>query len=220
MRVLITGADGALGRATVQRFRQAGDQVASLCGTLTADDVEGGNFAAGNLSDETNARDVVNRAVAWLGGVDALVHLVGGFRWAEVESTSIDDWRALFATNVETSVATVKAVLPSLKEGASIVTVGAASAQPAGVGFAAYATAKSGVARLTEALSAELRSRRIRVNAVLPSIIDTPQNRKDMPDADTSTWTSPEAIADVIRFLASDASRAITGALVPVTNAA
>jgi NAD(P)-dependent dehydrogenase (short-subunit alcohol dehydrogenase family) len=83
----------------------------------------------------------------------------------------------------------------------------------------AYATAKSGVARLTESLAVEVKARGIRVNAILPQTIDTPQNRKDMPKADHSQWTSPAAIAEVIQFLLSNSSRAITGALIPVTNA-
>ena len=83
--------------------------------------------------------------------------------------------------------------------------------------MAAYAASKSAVARLVEALASELTPRRIRVNAILPGIIDTPRNRADMPGADPSSWTSPDAIADVVAFLASKAARAINGALVPTT---
>lgn len=220
MRVIVTGADGALGAAVVRTFRDAGDQVAELWGRLPQDEPGRGAFAAGDLSEEANARDVVARASGWLGGLDALIHLVGGFHWAQVEATTVADWRALFSTNVETAVATVNAALPHLRSGASIVTVGANSAHRAGAGFASYASAKSGVVRLTEALSIELEPQGVRVNAILPAIIDTPQNRRDMPDADPARWTSPAAIAEVIRFLASPASRAINGALIPVTNAA
>ena len=161
----------------------------------------------------------IGRASEWLGAVDALVHLVGGFRWIETGSATLADWRAMFDANVATAVASVGAVLPRLEDGASIVLVGANSAQPAGSGFGPYGAAKSGVARLVEALSAELKPRRIRTNAVLPAIIDTPQNRTDMPDVDPSSWTRSEAVAEAIAFLASNRSRAINGALVPVTNA-
>lgn len=105
-----------------------------------------------------------------------------------------------------------------LGKGSSIVAVGAASAEPAGVGMAAYGAAKSGVARLIEALARELAPRGIRANAVLPSIMDTPRNRADMPDADPASWTSPAAVADAISFLAHPGSRAISGALIPVTH--
>jgi len=80
----------------------------------------------------------------------------------------------------------------------------------------AYAASKAGVARLTESLAAELAGR-VRVNAVLPLILDTPQNRRDMPDIDPASWTKPAAVADVIVFLATEASRAINGALIPVS---
>ena len=82
----------------------------------------------------------------------------------------------------------------------------------------AYAASKASVMRLTESMAAELREKNINVNAVLPTIIDTPQNRNDMPDADPAKWVAPEALADVVMFLASDAARAVHGALVPVTG--
>ena len=102
--------------------------------------------------------------------------------------------------------------------GGSIVNVGAGAAAKAGAGMGAYAASKSGVARLTEALAEELKDRAITVNAVLPSIIDTPTNRADMPDADTATWVKPAAVAEVILFLASPAARSISGALIPISR--
>lgn len=133
------------------------------------------------------------------------------------EDSQVDDWRALYFPNVETALAMVKACIPAMGACASIVAVGAASAEPAGVGIAAYAAAKSGVGRLIEALAQELPSRGIRANALLPSIMDTPQNRADMPGVDPSAWTSPAAIADTISFLAQPGSRAISRTLIPVT---
>jgi len=219
MNVIITGADGALGAAVVSRFRRDKCRVATLVGSGQVDPAAG-VFSAGDLADETNARSVIASAAAWLGEVDAVVHLAGGFTWREVASSSLADWRAMFDANVATAVATVSSALPFIVDGGAIVLVGANSAQPAGTGFGPYGAAKSAVARLTEALAAELRRRGIRVNAVLPAIIDTPRNRAEMPEADLSQWTSREAVADVIDFLASPPARAITGALVPVTNAA
>lgn len=220
MRILLTGADGALGTVVAQTFRSAGDQVAALHGARSDDDLAAGVFAAGDLTDPANARDVVARAADHLGGLDAVVHLVGGFKWLTVADSALEDWRGLFSANLESALATLQAALPRIADGGAIVLVGANSAQPAGAGFGPYGAAKAGVARLTEALAAELRPRGVRVNAVLPAIIDTPQNRKDMPDADPAAWTSPAAIADVLRFLTGPQARAITGALIPVTNAA
>jgi NAD(P)-dependent dehydrogenase (short-subunit alcohol dehydrogenase family) len=129
-----------------------------------------------------------------------------------------EDWRELLAANVGTAVNAVQAALPVFADGGAIVCIGAASAQPARTGMAAYAAAKSGLARVVEALADELKPRRIRVNAVAPAIIDTPRNRADMPDADFSQWTSSRAIADVICFLASPEARAINGTTVAATN--
>lgn len=216
MRVMVTGAEGALGHAVVRRLAEEGWRVASLGSSADRDD---GRFASGDLADEVNAANVVREAATWLGGVDAFVHLAGAFEWKEASSATLADWRALFDSNLATAIASVSAVLPHLLDASAMVFVGARSAEPAGAGFGPYAAAKSGVARLAEALSREL-APRTRVNVVLPSIIDTPRNRADMPDADPGTWTSPVAVADVIAFLASPASRAVNGAQIPVTNAA
>ncbi|MCW4460910.1 SDR family oxidoreductase [Sphingomonas sp. BT-65] len=219
MHLIITGADGALGSAVVARHVEAGDRVAALHGAAPADP-SSGRFAAGDLADEANARDVMAQAARWLGTVDALIHLVGGFQWATTATTTLADWRAMFDANIATAVASVNAALPYFSDGGAIVLIGAVSAQPAKAGFGPYGAAKAGVARLTEALAAELAPRGIRVNAALPSIIDTPRNRADMPDVDPASWTTPAAVADTIAFLASPAARGVTGALLPVTNPA
>ena len=108
--------------------------------------------------------------------------------------------------------------MPALIAAGRVINIGAGAAVKAGMGMGSYAASKSGVHRLTEALAEELAGTSVTVNAILPSIIDTPTNRKDMPDADTSQWVQPAAVADVILFLASPAARSITGALIPVTR--
>jgi NAD(P)-dependent dehydrogenase (short-subunit alcohol dehydrogenase family) len=126
-----------------------------------------------------------------------LVNIAGGFAWESVLDGSIDTWDRMYRVNLRTTVNACMAAAPLMGSGASIVNIGAMSALAPGVGMAAYAAAKSGVARLTESLSAELKDRRIRVNALLPSIIDTPANRRDMPDADFSRWVSADQIASI-----------------------
>src|SRR4029077_12641242 len=123
-----------------------------------------------------------------------------------------------YRINLRTAVAASKAALPFLaqSQSASIVNIGAMGAVKAGIGMGAYAASKAGVAKLTEALAEELKDKGITVNALLPSIIDTPVYRADMPHADFTRWVAPAALADVILFLASDAARAITGASIPV----
>lgn len=219
MRVIISGAAGVLGEAVRIVFLQQGATVACIARARQGVDAQGASwFACDNLADEASAKAAADKAIAAMDGIDALVHVAGAFAWNRVEDTPVGDWRRLYTANVETTLAMTKACIPAMRAGATIVAVGAASAEPAGAGMAAYAAAKSGVGRLIEALAQELASRGIRANAVLPSIIDTPQNRADMPDADPAAWVSPAAIADTISFLAQPGSRAISGALIRVTH--
>jgi len=125
----------------------------------------------------------------------------------------------MFASNLKTAVVSTRAALPGLlaSPAGRIINVGAGAAErAAGVGMGAYTASKAGVHKLTESLAQELKDRGITVNAVLPGIIDTPQNRADMPKADYSRWVPPAAIAAVIAFLASEQAAAVTGALLPV----
>jgi NAD(P)-dependent dehydrogenase (short-subunit alcohol dehydrogenase family) len=135
-----------------------------------------------------------------------------------IEKGSVDTWDRLYAINVRTALIASQAALPHLvaRGRGSIVYVGAHAAGQAGLGMGAYAASKSGVARLTEAMAEEFKDRGITVNAVLPSILDTPANRSEMPGADPARWVSPEALAQVIAFLLSDAAAPINGALIPV----
>ncbi|HEX7769606.1 MAG TPA: SDR family oxidoreductase, partial [Dokdonella sp.] len=174
----------------------------------------------GDLSKRGEARRVVNEAAQALGGLDALVNIAGTFRWETLSDGSPDTWDLLYKVNLRSAVAASKAALPHLRASGSgrIVNIGAGAAAKAGAGMGAYAASKAGVARLTEALAEELKDHGITVNAVLPSIIDTPPNRADMPKADFDRWVKPEQLADVIVFLLSDRAAAVTGALLPVSG--
>jgi NAD(P)-dependent dehydrogenase (short-subunit alcohol dehydrogenase family) len=175
-----------------------------------------------DITDPAAAAEAVAACVARFGGVDVLVNVAGGFVWQTLADGGPQTWARMFAINVTTAVTMTQAALPHLlaRPGAAIINIGAGAATRAAAGMGAYAAAKSGIARLTESLAEELRGHDITVNAVLPSIIDTPANRADMPDADFATWVKPEALADVILFLASPAARAISGASIPVTRGA
>jgi NAD(P)-dependent dehydrogenase (short-subunit alcohol dehydrogenase family) len=218
MRIIVTGAGGALGSAVADYLEKSGAQVARI--VRGGDQAAPGRFPCADLADMSLTGEAFKAAIAWLGGIDGLVNVAGGFKWEKIEGSSPATWQHMFTSNVQTALVCSLSVLPQLKAGGSIVNIGAAAAANAGTGMGAYATAKSGVARLTESLAAEVKARGIRVNAVLPQTIDTAQNRQDMPKADHSQWTSPAAIAEVIHFLLSNGARAITGALIPVTNAA
>jgi NAD(P)-dependent dehydrogenase (short-subunit alcohol dehydrogenase family) len=173
-----------------------------------------------DLTDEAAAAKVVADVVAAFGSVDVLVNVAGGFVWQMLADGGSATWQRMFAMNAVTCVNMTKAALPELEKasGARIVNIGAGGAVVAAAGMGGYGASKAAVHKLTESLAAELSGQDITVNAILPSIIDTPVNRADMPDADFSQWVQPAAIADVITFLASPAARAISGALIPVTR--
>ena len=151
--------------------------------------------------------------------IDGLVNVAGGFVWQTLADGSLETWDRLYAMNLRSAVAASQAVLPHLKAGGRIVNIGAMAALKAGAGMGAYAASKAGVMRFTEALAEELKDRGVTVNALLPSIIDTPANRADMPSADFSRWVTPQALCRVLAFLLSDDAAAITGACLPVAGA-
>ncbi len=220
--VIVTGGFGILGHAVSEAFIAAGDKVARIDFAPSASVTLAGAVDIGgiDLGDATATQAALDRVIAANGGIDVLVNIAGGFAWETLEGGSLDTWAKMTAMNLTTTATITKLALPSLQASAAgrIISIGAGAAAKAAAGMGAYAASKSGVHRLTEALADELSGSAVTVNAILPSIIDTPTNRKDMPDADTSTWVQPAAIADVILFLASPAARAITGALIPVSK--
>jgi len=147
-----------------------------------------------------------------------LLNIAGGFRWIKTEDSHASDFESLFRMNLQSAANAVRAALPALKASSAgrIVNVGALSAEKAAAGMGPYAASKAAVHRLTEALAEELKDSKITVNAVLPSTIDTAQNRADMPKADFSRWVAPADLAEVMLFLASEKATAVTGALIPV----
>jgi NAD(P)-dependent dehydrogenase (short-subunit alcohol dehydrogenase family) len=223
--VVVTGAFGNLGLAVARTFREQGARVALIDYAQPAAWV-GLEFAAPHcvlggvdLTRAAAAGAAVETVRETLGSIDVLVNIAGGFRWQTLEQGDIDGWEAMFAINLKTAVVATKAALPQLLKSPAgrIINVGAgAASRPAGAGMGAYTASKAGVHKLTESLAEELKDRGITVNAVLPGVIDTPQNRADMPNADFSRWVQPGAIAAVIAFLASEEATAVTGALVPI----
>jgi NAD(P)-dependent dehydrogenase (short-subunit alcohol dehydrogenase family) len=226
--VLVTGAAGALGRAVVAHFAARGAALALLdrdADALAAlvREVPGISALplATNLLDASAVAQAVDQAAQRFGGISAAVHLAGGFTMGEaVHETTAATWQRMLDLNVNTMLHSAAAVVPVMRRArrGSIVNVGAVSALRGAAKMGAYVASKSALMRLTESMAAELREEGINVNAVLPSIIDTPANRQSMPDADPRRWVAPEALAAVIGFLASDDARAIHGALIPVTG--
>jgi NAD(P)-dependent dehydrogenase (short-subunit alcohol dehydrogenase family) len=219
--IIVTGAFGALGREVVAELTAKGHQVAAV-DVAPAPTGYAAALALGgiDLADEGAVERAYAEVVNTLGGIQGLVNVAGGFVWEPVEGGSLDSWDRMYRINLRTATVSTRAALPHLlKNGGAVVNVGAAGAAQPGAGMAPYAASKAGVRALTESLAEELRARKVRINAVLPTIIDTPTNRADMPDADTSAWVRPRAAARVIAFLLSDDAGAITGASIPLSLA-
>lgn len=226
--VIVTGAAGNLGQAVGRAFLSAG---ATLVLTDHGDDRLGRIFTdiAGSpehfLADSVDATDtdaveaMVEETIVRFGRVDVLVNAVGGYRGGTaVHETSLETWDLMLNLNARSVFIASRAVIPHMLQRGSgkIVSVAAQSGLKGGKKNAAYSASKSAVIRLTESMAAELKGSGIAANCILPSIIDTAQNRQAMPRADHRYWVKPEALADVILFLASDAAREVHGAAVPV----
>lgn len=217
--VAITGAAGTLGRAAVEVLGGAGWQVVGI--DLVEVSGHGVALALGgvDLTSEAAMAATAARIGSEFGTLDGLVNIAGGFTWETIADGALETWDRLYAMNVKTTLVATRALLPLLRAGkGAIVNVGAAASIKAATGMGAYAASKAGVARLTEALAEELKDDGVRVNAVLPSIIDTPLNRTDMPDARFDRWVTPAQLSNVVAFLLSPAASAVTGALIPVTG--
>jgi NAD(P)-dependent dehydrogenase (short-subunit alcohol dehydrogenase family) len=218
--IVVTGGHGILGRAVVEAALADGLKIAVIDHASGHPVPEGVLELGGvDLTDPASAARAIDAVVARFGRLDALLNVAGGFVWQTADDAD-PAWERMFALNLKTALNASRAALPHLKRSdeGRIVNVGANGAVRAAAGMGAYAASKAGVHKLTEALAEELKSASVTVNAVLPSILDTPQNRKDMPDADPGKWVRPSDLARVMLFLASPESRAITGALIPVTG--
>lgn len=216
--VLITGAAGALGKAATAYFAAAGARLALL--DVIA--IEGPHYARTcDLTDAAACAAAVAGVVSQFGTVDVLVNIAGGFAMGEaVHETSACTWDFLMGLNAHSVLNMARATVPVMiaQKHGKIVNIGAGAGQHGAARMGAYSASKSVVIRLTESMAAELKGHGINVNCVMPSIIDTPRNRADMPDADFSSWVHPDALARVIGFLASADAAPIHGAAIPVSG--
>jgi NAD(P)-dependent dehydrogenase (short-subunit alcohol dehydrogenase family) len=231
--VLVAGGTGGLGRAVSLAFLEEGakvvvtyreqqefDAVKSEAGangsSIAGHQIEGHRV---DVTDETAVRQLLDRVLAEHGRLDALVNTVGGYAggvnlW-ELETKVFDQMLAL---NLRSGYVLSRAAIPAMlkQKNGAIVNVAAKAALDHGAGAAAYAASKAGALALMDSLAAEVKGTGVRVNSILPSIIDTEANRRAMPNADFAKWPKPQEIARVILFLCSDDAKVIHGAAVPV----
>ena len=221
--VLVTGVAGALGSAIARSFDDAG---ATVCGADVVDPESDDavlettdflDYYQGDFTDESDVAETIDAIVDAHGGLDALCNIAGTWTGGDpIEETDVGTFDMLFDVNLKTMFLASKHALPHLQHSeGTIVSVSARSSLEGGEGDGPYRASKAGVRLLTETI-AEENPGTVRANAIMPSVIDTPMNREMMPDADHEAWVDPSDIADVVRFLCSDAASVTSGAAVPV----
>ena len=225
--VIITGAAGNLGAALAHAFghRSADlvlvDRNVERLQTKYGPETRRQRYAAADLTRETDTRAVVRQALAWFTHVDVLCNVAGAFAaGSPVHETTDETFERMFDANVRSMLNMARAAVPVMltQQSGAIVNVSAYAAQKGVAGMGAYCASKAMVLRLSEAMAAELRDANIRVNCVMPTTLDTPANRADMPDADAAKWVAPADLAETIVFLASNEANAVQGAALPVTG--
>lgn len=222
--VLITGAKGGLGAHVTRAFLASGAAVAGSARSIAAAEFPGERFAgiAADLTNPADAARLVAAAIARFGAIDALVHVAGGFAYGgPIHETPDAVWQQMMDLNARAAFHLLRAVLPHMRErrAGRILAIGSRAGVEPQANVAAYAASKAALVSLVRTAALENRDLGITANLILPGTIDTEANRQADPAADRSRWVSPEGIAKLALFLASDAAREITGAAIPFYGA-
>ncbi len=219
--VLVTGANGGLGTHVTQAFLDAGATVVGASRKIQPSEFDSPNFTAipGEISSYDSARAVVNQAVARFGKLDVLAHTIGGFAGGQsVAETDDATFRQMFDLNVNATFYLLRAALPVMRKtgNARIIAIGSRAAVEPGANVGAYSASKAAMVSLIQTVALENKDAGITANAILPGTMDTPANRKSMPDADFSKWVQPAAVASLMVWLAGDSGKDVNGAAIPV----
>jgi NAD(P)-dependent dehydrogenase (short-subunit alcohol dehydrogenase family) len=216
--VVIAGGRGALGQTVTPAFAKAGARVIVIDRHAAGQPQAGELGIDADVTDQTSVARAIGQALDHAGRLDCLVNLVGAFASGRLAETSPATWNTMISLNLTAGFLLSQAVIPhfSNQRAGRILHIAARAGQDPFPGAAAYIVAKSGLMTLIRVLALELAGSGVTINGILPTTIDTPANRTSMPNVDSSTWVKPEAIAEALTFLASDAAQGINGALIPI----
>jgi NAD(P)-dependent dehydrogenase (short-subunit alcohol dehydrogenase family) len=223
--VLVTGANGGLGTSVTQAFLDAQATVVGTSRKIEPSEFTRANFTAisGDISKGAGAQRVVDETVSKFGRLDVLAHTVGGFAggWS-VADTDDTIFRRMFDLNLGATLYLLKAAIPVLRKSGNgrIIAIGSRAAVEPGVNVGAYSASKAAMVSLIKTVALENQDAAMTANVILPGTIDTPTNRKAMPDADFSKWVKPDTVASLMVWLASEAASDINGAVIPVYGSA
>ena len=230
--VMVTGAAGSIGSVVVKKFAEEGAKVvlvdhsgkAQTVADELGDTLSDYLVVTGDIGEVETMDHMVEEAVAKFSQIDALAHVAGGFSMGDpVHAVNVDVFEKMMYINARLTYVTCGRVAKHMVDKGvkgTITAVLARAGLSGGKNMAAYSASKAAAERIVQSMAQELKDHDIRVNGVMPSIVDTEPNRKDMPKADFSKWVTPEQIADVIAFLSSPAASSITGGSIPVYNKA
>jgi len=221
--VFITGANGALGSAITRTFLKTGARVIGASLHISATDFPQANFEAISL-DFTSA-EIVSRTVADIAarhdGLDVVVHVLGGFAGGQpVAETTNATWEQMRDLNLTSAFYVLRETVPHLRRSSCgrFIAIGSLTATAPHANLGAYVVFKAALATLVQTVALENKDSRLTANIVLPDTMDTPANRKSMPDADYSTWLNPQDVADLVLWLADESAAHVNGAAIPITG--
>src|SRR6201987_912969 len=219
--VLVTGANGGLGTSVTRAFLDAGATVVGTSRRIQASEFRNSNLVAipAELSKGEGAKSLVDQLVAQFGKLDVLAHTVGGFAGGQsVAETDDETFQRMMDMNLNSTFQILRATIPALrKTGAGrIVAIGSRAALEPGANVGAYGASKAAMVSLIRTVAAENKDAGMTANAILPGMMDTPSNRKAMPNADFSKWVKPSTVAGLMVWLAGAAGKDVNGAVIPV----
>ena len=219
--VLVTGANGGLGTAVVQAFLDVGAKVVGTSRKIQQSEFGSPNFTAipGEVSNSEGCKALVDKVVASFGRIDVLAHTVGGFAGGKsLAETDDETFQRMMDLNLNATFYLLRAAIPVLRkaETGRIIAIGSKAAVDPGANVGSYSASKAAMVSLIRTVALENADAGVTANVILPGTMDTPTNRKDMPNSDFSKWVQPASVASLMVWLAREDARNVNGALIPV----